>query len=38
MVNKVRTMEMGLEVLGALATELLDLADWDLEDRGALVV
>ena len=38
LVNKVRTTEMGLEVLGALAMELLALAVSDLEARVALVV
>jgi hypothetical protein len=31
-------MGVGLEALGVLATELLDLAVSDLEARGALVV
>ena len=37
MVNKVRTMEAGLEGLGALATELLVLAVLALVARGSLV-
>ena len=38
LVNKVRTMEVGREALGALATELLGLAVSGLEARGALGV
>ena len=38
MVNKAITMEVGLEALGALATELLALAVLALVARGALVV
>ena len=38
LVNKVQTMEVGLEALGALETVLQDLAVSDLEVRGALGV